>query len=125
MQNIQLYFILAIAFTIIGCTKEGTGGKASIEGYIKHHEELIPGSTVYIKYGAKDLPGTNASDYDDQTTATSPNAFYKFDNLQKGNYFLYVVGFDTVESKSVNGGIPVKIKDSDEAVLTDIPVTED
>lgn len=124
MKIIHLFLILTFATTIIGCTKEGTGGKASIQGNVKHHDELIPGATVYIKYGAKELPGTDSSDYDDQTKADSLGAFYKFENLKKGNYFLYATGFDSEESQTVKGGIPVKINESDENVLTDIPVTE-
>lgn len=113
-------FIAISTLTISSCKKEGTGGKSKVSGYVKHHNGLIPNSIVYIKYGAKEFPGADASNYDDQITADS-NAYYEFDGLQKGDYYLYGVGMDG--SQPVKGGVGIKLR-RNEDLESDVPVTE-
>lgn len=115
---ICLSAILTLA--ISSCKKEGTGGKSKVSGYVKHHNALIPNSIVYIKYGAKEFPGADVSTYDDQITADS-NAYYEFDGLQKGDYYLYGVGMDG--SLPVVGGVGIKLR-RNEDLESDVPVTE-
>jgi len=125
MKTIKSILAIAIILlSITSCKKEGTGGKATITGHVKHHEVHIPDAVVYIKYGAKELPGTNASDFDAQTIASSGDGHYAFEGLQKGNYYLYATGYDSNISENVFGGIPVKIKKKTETVETDVPVVE-
>ena len=116
-----LYLIPLFLFP--SCHKEGPGGKAAIEGVVKHHSEPIPGSVVYIKYNAKESPGTNITYYDANVTADA-NAHYQFPNLKYGNYYLFGVGFDSSIVQTVIGGIPVVIKSKTETVEADVPVTE-
>ena len=107
---------------MISCYKEGTGGKSNISGYVMHHSKLIPNAVVYIKYGAKEFPGTDVAAYDQSITADA-NAHYEFTDLRKGDYFLYGVGFDNSGPYTVVGGIAVKLK-YNKTTTTDIPVTE-
>ena len=74
---------LAFIF-IVSCKKEGTGGKATIAATIKHHGKIIPYAIVYIKYGAKESPGTSSSDYDANQTADA-NGLARFENLERGD----------------------------------------
>lgn len=106
----------------VACKKEGPGGKSSVSGAVKHHTELIPNAIVYIKYDAKEFPGANVSIYDASSPADA-NAHYEFKELQKGDYYLYAVGYDSTEQVQVTGGIGVKLK-RNEAKATDVPVTE-
>lgn len=106
------------------CTKEGTGGKASVSGTVAHHGKAIPNAVVYIKYGAKELPGTSADAFDDHATASTPGALYSFEGLKKGYYYLYSVGYDSTIAEVVTGGIPIVISDKHAALEKDIPVTE-
>ncbi|PCJ85277.1 MAG: hypothetical protein COA57_08020 [Flavobacteriales bacterium] len=106
------------------CVKEGAGGKATIKGQVKHHDTSISNAVVYIKYGAEEQPGTSSADYDAQTVASTNGAHYEFKGLQKGDYYLYSVGYDSTISANVIGGVPVKIKKKAEMVETDVPVTE-
>ena len=73
---IYLTILLISSVFIISCSKKddevavvtipaGKGGKATITGHVKHHDDAIPNAMVYIKYGAIELPGTNPKDYDD------------------------------------------------------------
>jgi len=115
-----LTIVLVIAFG--SCKKEGTGGKSKVSGNVKHHTKLIPNAIVYIKYGATEFPGTSISVYDDQVTA-DVNANFEFDGLQKGDYYLYGVGYDDAIMEQVVGGVGIKLR-RNESITSDVPVTE-
>jgi hypothetical protein len=118
------YLILILAITFItSCTKEGPRGKGAIEGIVKHHADPIPGAVVYIKYGAKEFPGTDVTHYDDNVTSDA-NAKYLFSDLKKGDYYLFAIGFDSAIAEIVFGGVPVEIKNKTETVNADVPVVE-
>lgn len=122
-KNSKLFVAVLLSGIIaVACKKEGTGGKSSVSGAVKHHTELIPNAIVYIKYDAKEFPGANVSIYDASSPADA-NAHYEFKELQKGDYYLYAVGYDSTEQVQVTGGIGVKLK-RNEAKVTDVPVTE-
>ena len=107
--------------------KNGTGGENTIVAYPKHHGLIIPNATVFIKYGATELPGVNASDFDDSKVAVkegSGNAHVHFEGLLKGDYYLYSVGFDSTINESVSGGIAVKITSKSGEQEVDVPVVE-
>lgn len=105
------------------CVKEGPGGKGGIKGMVRHHSKPIPGAVVYIKYGAKESPGTNVTRYDASVNADG-NANYQFADLKKGDYYLLGIGFDSSIVQVVTGGIPVTIG-KNEIAQTDVPVTEE
>lgn len=111
-----------LCIALVSCHKEGTGGKSSVSGTVRHHAPAIPGCVVYIKYGATEFPGTDVSQYDAHTTADG-SGHYGFTGLQKGNYYLYGVGYDAAGPYPVTGGIGIKLK-RNQALTTDVPVTE-
>lgn len=115
-------FFAMLFFSFSSCKKEGPGGKSSVSGNVKHHQELIPNAIVYIKYGATEFPGADISIYDDKVTSDT-NAHFEFKDLQKGDYYLYGVGYDFSGSYNVVGGVGIELK-RNKASETDIPVTE-
>ena len=125
---------LSTILILFSCTKEddeiinvptpGKGGHAAITGHVKHHDDAIPNAMVYIKYGTLDLPGTSPGDYDDSTKASASDAHYSFDQLQKGNYYVFGIGYDSTCTCVVFGGVSVIISSSTEQVETNVPVTE-
>jgi hypothetical protein len=125
----KLNFI-ALTFAILAfsaCKKNGTGGDNAIAAFPKHHGLPIPNATVFIKYGATELPGTSASDFDDSKVAVKEGtvaAHAHFDGLLKGNYFIYSIGFDSTINETVSGGIAVKIKTKSGEQDVEVPVTE-
>ena len=121
-QTLQLALILLSTVIILGCAEEGLGGNSSISGIVVHHEEPIPNAIVYIKYGSTELPGTDPSAYDAQTMASSTVA-YAFDGLQKGSYYLYGIGYDSLIFENVVGGLYIELGKNDN-FQTDLPVTE-
>lgn len=123
MRSILFSAFALVLFLAAGCVDEGPGGAAKIVGEAKHHDEPIPGTTIYIKYGAQESPGTDPALYDDTVTANE-NAEFEFRNLNKGDYYLYGVGFDSTIGEQVRAGIPVTIARKNESVSVVVPVTE-
>jgi hypothetical protein len=119
-------FVLLLGLAAIfssGCTPEpGPGGNGEIKGSCAHHARLIPNTRVFIKYGTVNSPGTDLSVYDDSTVAGS-DARFSFKDLEKGNYYLYGIGFDSSISLPVTAGVPV-VLDKKEVQDILIPVTE-
>lgn len=112
---------------LAACKKNGTGGENTIAAFPKHHGLSIPNATVYIKYGATELPGVNAADFDDSKVALregSAAPHVHFEGLLKGDYYIYAVGFDSTINEPVRGGLSVKITDKSGEKVVDIPVTE-
>ena len=124
MKN-RILFLLLLGGVLLSpaCSEPGLGGTASIKGHIEHHGDKIPNALVLIKYDAEELPGTQPSDYDDQTIASSTDGTYEFADLQEGPYYLYSMGYDSLIFDSVFGGIPIVLNKGEE-LETDIPVTE-
>ncbi len=118
--------IMGIALVVaISCKKNGTGGEATIAAITKHHDRVIPFSTIYIKYGAKEFPGTDVSKYD-AAQVTDKEGHTHFENLLRGDYYLYGVGYDSSAKAPVKGGTPITIKKSEKKKEIDltVPVTE-
>lgn len=124
MNRLLPYLLLIAPFIIItSCSKEGPGGKAAITGMVMHHSTPIPGAEVYIRYGAKESPGTDITQYDASVTADA-SASFTFPDLKRGDYYLFAVGFDSSIVETVIGGVPVEINSKTETVTAHVPVTE-
>lgn len=123
MKKISVAFLLTLGLGLLlfSCYKPGPGGKAVIKGVVKYRTKPIPGATVYIKYGAKEFPGNNVTYYDASVNADA-SANYEFDNLRKGDYYLFGVGYDTAIALTVSGGIYSQITSKSETDNVDVPV---
>jgi hypothetical protein len=121
--------ILLLIFTgslfFISCKKNGTGGKADISATVIHHDHNIPFSTIHIKYGAKDFPGTNLSNYD-YHIQTDANGHADIKDLRYGDYYLYGTGYDSTIMSPIGGGDHLNIKWSqrNKTIAFTVPVTE-
>lgn len=107
-----------------GCKKNQLGGKAQISGVIKHHTKVISYATVFIKFNAKDLPGTDTTLFDEKVRADADGNYTI--KCYKGNYFLYGYGYDnqvTTNNGRVTGGSGVSVRNN-EKVTVDLGVTE-
>ncbi len=124
MKKYILYSLLFVGLAFFSCKKNNIGGNSEIKGVVKHHTKIIGGATIYIKFNAKEFPGTDVSVYD-ATVSADANGNYSI-KCYKGDYYLYAVGADqdVPPPYIVKGGVPVKIR-SNEKVEADLPVTED
>ncbi len=128
---ISVLFVVIVMASILSCKKAGTGGNSTLVVYLKHHSLVIPNhigspDTVFLKFNAKDLPGTTAADFDTYFVGEDGEDHVHCEELKPGNYYLYGAGFDTTISQRVTGGIPITIKhsDKDSEIDIDLPVTE-
>ncbi|HKC68037.1 MAG TPA: hypothetical protein VKG26_07385 [Bacteroidia bacterium] len=121
MSNYKIYSVLFLFLIFIGCKKEGTGGKAQISGFVIYNGTKLPGSIVYIKYGATTFPGTDPTSYDSQQTADSQGNFV-FGSMVTGNYWLFATGYysTSLGFKNVTGNTSVNIPHTKSNVNYDI-----
>ena len=118
-------FLFVLTISLFACKKEGPGGKAKVYGTVAHHGAVIPGATVYIKYGATDFPGTDISVYE-RSYPVDVSGNYAIGSLVKGDYYVYAVGFDTDSqgiTEKLTGGVAFTLTKKDNKQV-DIPVTE-
>ena len=100
-NNLKNLFVLTavISLFMVSCAKdEGEGGNSSITGkvFVKdynseytsvHHEYYAMDEDVFIMYGDHNY-------YDDKTT-TGYDGTFRFGNLRKGKYTIFVYSDDT------------------------------
>ena len=129
MKNTVKIILIAsiVTFTLAACRKAGPGGKVKVAAFPKHHNKSIPGAMVYIKYGTKNFPGEDVSKYDDKGMAEvmpGEDPHVHFEDLRKGDYYLYSVGYDSSIARPVKGGVSFTISKKDGEMDVDVPVTE-
>ena len=120
------FSLFVVVLMIAACTKEGIDGDATVVVSPAHHEDHIPGATIYVKFDAEELPGTNPSDFDHIVVGVPNEDHVHIEGLKWGNYFFYAVGFDSAISEVVSGGVQLKIKRKErkDEIELDVPVTE-
>jgi len=125
VKRILNLFLIIGLFVFIGCKKNELGGKSGVSGNVLHHGKPIANAVIYIKFNAKDFPGTDLKVYDTQISANM-NGYFEIFNLYKGDYYFYAVGEDPAISAPylVVGGMAVSLK-SRERKDIDIAVGEE
>jgi hypothetical protein len=116
-------FVMALSLIFFSCKKNQLGGTSTIKGKVAHHSKPIPFARVFIKFKAKDFPGSDTTKYDDHVTADA-GGNYEI-KCYKGDYYLYGYGSDVAISPPlVTGGLHVHIRKG-ETSNTEVAVTED
>lgn len=133
MKNI-LFSIAAISTAVIffsACKKKeenkctgGSGGSLTIVAFPKHHGAYTQARWVYVKYNTLRFQGINASDYDLQIEADSSANYIKIENVKCGDYYIYMLAFDSVVNHAVSGGVAFRAEQTTGEVNADVPVTE-
>lgn len=111
--------VVALMAFIAGCKKEpGPGGKAHIHGHVHYeaNDETISDAMVSIWYGETSVNG----DADDNATTDAAGKF-EFENLHKGDYYLFASGLDSAGTVR-EGSLAVTISKKSEEVDADIDV---
>lgn len=137
MRKISGLLILlcsAVLLTATNCKKAcmaGSGGEVNITFKPEHHGIPIFGSstyvdTVYIKFNQTDFPGPSPSNYDMIVAGKPDENFVKVNGLKCGQYFVFVVGFDTsaVWNTRVVGGLPIDFSEKSGEKTVIVPVSE-
>lgn len=121
------FLVMLLILCWQGCTRPevshnaGKGGKASLLVAAKHHSKYAEGLSYYIKYNAVNISADGV--YDDSATAVNRGGkpVATFSNLKKGDYVVFVTGYDAAAAEQVSGFIRHTIKE-ETAQERDIPV---
>ena len=117
--NSMKYFLSLFLWVVLissSCKKETpTGelikGKNKIIVTVMHHERILQGIPVYVKFNATEFPGHDTTMYDwNKTSDLSGVAF--FEDMFDGNYFIYGKGIDTGIGVEVMGAAALAVYDS-------------
>lgn len=103
-------FLCLSLIYITGCKKNGTGGKASLHVMVYHGKTAIKASTLYVKFGTQSQPSDPKNSYDLKVQGEADENHVHVEDLRIGEYYLYAVGYDSLEKKQVEGGLATKIK---------------
>ncbi|MBA3664037.1 MAG: hypothetical protein H0W61_07500 [Bacteroidetes bacterium] len=132
MKNKITLLLIAGALILCGsCKRNGLGGEATLVVFMKHHGNIIKNhksypDTIFIKFKAKDLPGTTPDKFDTYFVGEEGEDHIHCRGLRAGKYYLYGVGIDSTGPYRVKGGLAVKINWSErkQEIDTDLPVSE-
>jgi hypothetical protein len=113
--------IIATVCLFFSCKKNELGGKSKISGTVMHHSRFIANATVFIKFNAKEFPGTDTTAYDTKVKADGAGNYSI--KCYKGDYYLYGYGYDDQLATKVTGGVGVHIRNRED-VSIDVAVTE-
>jgi len=124
MKYTPILFFLTILL-LFSCSKPGTGGNATLVVFPQHNGKAINNhvgypDTVFLKFGAKELPGLHGSDYDTYFVGTGREDHVNCTGLKAGQYYLFGVGFDSTGLYRVAGGMSYKIKYKERKSETDV-----
>ena len=123
MKKYFCYSLVVFTALCISCKKNQLGGKSTITGAVKHHTKIIANATIFIKFKAKDFPGTDTTLYDTKVKADVDGNYVI--NCYKGDYYLFGYGYDYALPPPyiVKGGTPVSIRNKENVVI-ELAVTE-
>ena len=121
---LKIFLVFSLSLGICSCTKNRTGGDATLKGKVLHHGKAIPNAYVYVKFNTSEFPGDSYSSYDTYVEADgSGNYSIPF---YQGTYYIFAMGrdMDIAYPYKVQGGLSVSIRNK-ENLEKDIAVTED
>lgn len=124
MKNLFFPSLLVLAFAFFSCQKAGLEGQNTLVLKPQHHGLPIKGAIAYLKFNESELPDTNASAFDHVVRGEANEDHIHVENLNKGKYYVYCIGFDSSISQQVRGGVPVVINTKSGETDKEIPVTE-
>lgn len=107
--------VCIVILFLASCTKEGTGGDATLVVFLQHHTKPILSrpaylDTVFVKFNSRELPGTQKNNFDTFFVGEAGEDHVHCKGLKPGDYYLYGAGFDTAINERVTGGMHVRIK---------------
>ncbi len=128
-RTLHLSIVGLLFFSSCGKEEAGLGGEVNLTLYPEHHAKAIFGQPNYadsamLKFNSREFPGDDPGLYDAVFVGNTGDAFVRVSGLKKGQYFIFMTGWDTTINQRVKGGIPYKIDMKSGDVTAKIPVTE-
>ena len=123
-QVLKFIFSFLILAFLTSCQREGLGGNNTIVVSPVYKTRPIKGATVYVRYGATDFPGSAPTDYDTNAHADSSSSTVKITGLRKGDYFIFVSAYDSVNASVVQGGAHVHLASKSGETPVEVQVSQ-
>ena len=107
---------------MVSCTKPGTGGKATLSVHVfsgicdGSNRTVVPSAIVYIKYGGMAVD-VDIESYNDFKVADFGGKTV-FDGLRRGDYYLYGVSENGVETGGTHFEIKNRIGEREVVICT-------
>lgn len=120
MKTLKLSIILLFVsvFAITSCSKDaGFEGSNTIKGSVLLNGTATPGAMVHIAFGTKAATTTF-----DATTVTDASGNYKFEGLQKGDYYVTADYTTNLNIKLSSGGAGVTMGGAKGELTVDLTV---
>lgn len=128
MKMIVSTILVLTACIFLSCKKDqceaGPGGQLTITAFPKHHSKPTIPLWAYVKFNTQELPGISPSDFDLVVAGDSTEDHIELENLNCGEYYIYMIAFDTAINDTVVGGIPFSTEQEAGEVITEVPVVE-
>lgn len=119
----RLIYLIIAGITFLTCCKK-ENEPVDLKIYPEHHGKHIYGATAYIKFNTHSNP-TPLSNYDLKVKGDASQDYILTDRINRGDYFIYCVGYDSTISMPVRGGIPFNIpEDYSGEFVIHVPITE-
>lgn len=125
MKKVILFSLCAVMMVMSACVKPGKGGKAILSvhvfedvctGQIDANHTVVPQAMVFIKYGGTEVDHT-VSSYDDAQQADFGGKTV-FENLKRGDYYLYGVSVDGTKTGGAHFEIKNRIGEREVVICT-------
>ena len=122
MRKIILPCLCLVLLTVVSCTKPGTGGKATLSVHVFSgvcdgtNRTVVPEAFVFISYGGTSVDVVTEN-YDDMQIADFGGKTV-FDELRRGDYYLYAISKDGTETGGTHFEIKNKIGEREVVICT-------
>lgn len=119
--------ILALFLFTQSCKKKcigGDGGSLTIVAFPKHHGVDTKPLWAFVKFDTKDFPGTNPSSYDLQIAGDTTENHIEIEDVNCGDYYIYMMSIDPGINDTVVGGVPFSTEETTGEVNVNVAVTE-
>lgn len=102
----------------------GSGGSVPVRIDAKHHGRAVRPLRLFVKYDAVDAP-PDASQYDLNLNVDTAMSVVRMPGLKCGNYYVFLVAYDSAVKSEVKGGISFPINEGEKnEVPVEVAVTE-
>jgi len=102
-RGIWLLGLVTLCF--FGCDKVGGGETTKVCFLTKHHEEVIPNITIYVKYRADDFPGYDPDLRFDAVWESDSQGRICMERLPLGHHWFVAIGYDEKIREQVIGSV--------------------
>ncbi len=109
MSRKSTLLLVLLTLNILGCTIGGNDVRTHVCFQTKHHEEVIPNITIYVKYGATEYPGYEPESQFHDVWTSDENGRVCMSDVPLGSHWFMAIGYDEKIREQVIGNMPLRL----------------